>query len=96
MLKFKQLKNEEMPQVQKSAIVESKSEMPDHNSSISKLEIEMPPHVKKPAELGFIQKIEPIQEESDQLSNINMDESTKKLVRNDKVNKDFSLNISYP
>lgn len=85
-----------MPQIQKSAIVESKSEMPDHNSSISKLEIEMPPHVKKPAELGFIQKIEQIQEESDQLSNINMDESTKKLVRNDKVNKDFSFNISYP
>ena len=58
-----------MPQVQKSAIVESKSEMPDHNNSISKLEIEMPPHVKKPAELGFIQKIEPIQEELFGLNN---------------------------
>ena len=55
----------------------------------------MPPHVKPPCKLGFIQKVEPIQEESEQLSNINMDESTKKLVQyGDK--KDFSFENSKP
>ena len=82
-----------MPPIQKSAIIESKSEMPQDDNSISKLEIEMPPHVKPSCELGFVPKVEPIHEESDQLSNIKMDDSTKRMLKSaEKAN--FSLNIT--
>jgi hypothetical protein len=84
-----------MPPIQKSAILESKSEMPQDgfDNSISKLEIEMPPHIKPPCELGFVRKVEHIQEESDQLSNIKMDDSTRRMLKSAEKGN-FSLNIS--
>ena len=61
---------------------------------ISKFEIELPNYAKKPCNLGFVKKqMEQINEESDQISNIGLNDSVSKMLKN-ADNPNISMNLS--